>query len=286
MVEGSTSPAVLLRTLKRIERKAGRRLGRRWGPRQLDIDILDFGGRQIGNPHGRRRRGQLQLPHPEMHRRAFVLLPLREVAPFWRHPRLGLTVSALLARLAPRDRAGVRRLLDSAAITCDKAANEAALGTQGFRSAFLHAWRAFSTERDQRMARVTVEDCVDKVPNRFELVLLAAHRARSIANGSQITVDPDNDKNPVIALREIADKTVPPDDLREGLIHSIQKNVEVDEPEAAAAPSLPQDRRPTLGRDDQSSDTVVDVITEEQLLRGMESLTPTEPSANGGSGRG
>ena len=136
------------------------------------------------------------------------------------------------------------------------------------------------------MARVTVEDCVDKVPNRFELVLLAAHRARSIANGSQVTVEPDNDKNPVIALREIADKTIPPDDLREGLIHSIQKNVEVDEPEAAAAPSLPQDRRPMLGRDDQSSDTVVDVITEEQLLRGMESLTPTEPSANGGSGRG
>ena len=120
MVEGSTSPAVLLRTLKRIEREAGRRLGRHWGPRQLDIDILDFGGRQIGNPHGRRRRGQLQLPHPEMHRRAFVLLPLREVAPFWRHPGLGLTVSALLARLAPRDRAGVRRLLDSPAITCDK----------------------------------------------------------------------------------------------------------------------------------------------------------------------
>src|SRR5215468_3475424 len=135
------------------------------------------------------------------------------------------------------------------------------------------------------MARVTVEDCVDKVPNRFELVLLSAHRARSIASGSHISVDPDNDKNPVIALREIADKTIPPDDLREGLIHSIQKNVEVDEPEAAAAPVLATERRsPLLGRDDQSSDTVVDVLTEEQLLRGMESLTPTEPSANGGGG--
>ena len=66
------------------------------------------------------------------------------------------------------------------------------------------------------MARVTVEDCVDKVPNRFELVLLSAHRARSIANGSQITVDAENDKNPVIALREIAEKTIPPDDMREG----------------------------------------------------------------------
>ena len=138
------------------------------------------------------------------------------------------------------------------------------------------------------MARVTVEDCVDKVQNRFELVLLAAHRARSIATGSAITVEPENDKNPVIALREIADQTIPPDDLREGLIHSIQKNVEVDEPEAVAAPVLASERRaPLLGRDDQASDTVVDVMTEEQLLRNLESLTPTEPSATigGGSGR-
>jgi DNA-directed RNA polymerase subunit omega len=136
------------------------------------------------------------------------------------------------------------------------------------------------------MARVTVEDCVDKVPNRFELVLLASHRARAIANGSHITVDTENDKNPVIALREIAEKTIPADDMREGLIHSIQRNVEVDEPEPGAAPTLPQERRPILGRDDQSTDTQVDVITEEQLLRGMESLTPTEPSANGGGSSG
>jgi len=135
------------------------------------------------------------------------------------------------------------------------------------------------------MARVTVEDCVDKVQNRFELVLLAAHRARSISGGSAMTVEPDNDKNPVIALREIAEQTIPPDDMRESLIHSIQKNVEVDEPEAAAAPVLTHERRgPMLGRDDQSSDTVVDVMTEEQLLRGLETLTPTEPSASGGNG--
>lgn len=135
------------------------------------------------------------------------------------------------------------------------------------------------------MARVTVEDCVDKVPNRFELVLLAAHRARAIANGSAITVEPENDKNPVIALREIAEKTIPPDDMREAVIHSIQRNVEVDEPEAGAAPVLTSERRgPILGRDDQSSDTVVDVLTEEQLLRGLESMTPSEPSSNGGSG--
>ncbi len=138
------------------------------------------------------------------------------------------------------------------------------------------------------MARVTVEDCVDKVPNRFELVLLAAHRARAIANGSALTIDPDNDKNPVLALREIAERSVAPDDVREGLIHSIQKNVEVDEPEAGAAPLLTQDRRPTLGRDDQSSDMIVDQITmtEEQLLRAMESLTPSEPSSNGAGGGG
>ena len=70
------------------------------------------------------------------------------------------------------------------------------------------------------MARVTVEDCVDKIPNRFELVLLAAHRARSITNGSAITVDPENDKNPVIALREIAERTIAPDDMKETLINS------------------------------------------------------------------
>ena len=138
------------------------------------------------------------------------------------------------------------------------------------------------------MARVTVEDCVDKVPNRFELVLLSAHRARALANGAVMTVEQENDKNPVVALREIADKMVAPDDVRESLIHSIQKNVEVDEPEAEAAPVLTHDRRgPMLGRDDQSSDTSVDVMTEEQLLRGMESQTPTEPSAAiGGNGGG
>jgi DNA-directed RNA polymerase subunit omega len=137
------------------------------------------------------------------------------------------------------------------------------------------------------MARVTVEDCVDKVPNRFELVLLAAHRARQITTGAAIAVEPENDKNPVISLREIAERKLPPDDLRESLIHSIQKNVEVDEPEAQSAPLLPVERRaPVLGREDQATDTQVDVMTEEQLLRGLESLTPTEPSAQLGSGGG
>jgi DNA-directed RNA polymerase subunit omega len=135
------------------------------------------------------------------------------------------------------------------------------------------------------MARVTVEDCVDKVPNRFELVLLAAHRARALASGSPLTIDRDNDKNPVVALREIADSAISPDDLQEDLIHSIQKFVEVDEPEAQAAPILTQDSRssaPVLGRDDRRSDTQVDrvAMTEEEMLRAMESLVPIEASVS------
>lgn len=81
------------------------------------------------------------------------------------------------------------------------------------------------------MARVTVEDCVDKVPNRFELVMLAAHRARSLASGAPLTVDRDNDKNPVVALREIAEETLTAEHLREQAIESFQRQIEVDEPE-------------------------------------------------------
>src|SRR4030088_3414950 len=88
------------------------------------------------------------------------------------------------------------------------------------------------------MARVTLEDCIDKVENRFELVLVASHRARMISSGQQITIDRDNDKNPVVALREIADATQAPEDLKKDLIHSLQKHVEVDEPEAEVVPAL------------------------------------------------
>lgn len=79
------------------------------------------------------------------------------------------------------------------------------------------------------MARVTVEDCVLKVPNRFELVMLASQRARSIGSGAPLTVDRDNDKNPVVALREIADETVSLDKLREQLTKGYQKVIEVDD---------------------------------------------------------
>ena len=84
------------------------------------------------------------------------------------------------------------------------------------------------------MARVTVEDCVDKVPNRFELVMLAAHRARELASGAPLTVARDNDKNPVVALREIAEESQQSDDLRERMIAANQTQIEVDEPEEDA----------------------------------------------------
>ncbi|WP_428030059.1 DNA-directed RNA polymerase subunit omega [Ancylobacter sp.] len=123
------------------------------------------------------------------------------------------------------------------------------------------------------MARVTVEDCIDKVDNRFELVLLAGHRARSIASGSPITVDRDNDKNPVVALREIADETISPEDLREELIHSLQKFTEVDEPEPETVPMIASS---ASGADD--SDIMLDRMTEEELLAGLQGLVPPEPS--------
>lgn len=121
------------------------------------------------------------------------------------------------------------------------------------------------------MARVTVEDCVDKVDNRFELVLLAAHRSRMISNGSPLTIDRDNDKNPVVALREIADETVSPEDLKEDLIHSLQKYVEVDEPEPEL-PVIEADAPAPV----EESDMTFDRMSEEELLRGLESLDPPD----------
>jgi DNA-directed RNA polymerase subunit omega len=135
------------------------------------------------------------------------------------------------------------------------------------------------------MARVTVEDCVDKVPSRFELVLLAAHRARTIAKGSPITVDQENDKNAVVALREIAEKTIDPRDLREGLIHSMLGNAEVDEPEPTAPPTLPGVCGPVLLRDDPSSDTIIDLMTEQQLLKALAELIPKDASSGSTGGQ-
>jgi len=120
LAQACIAPGVLLRSLKRIERQAGRTMTRHLASRPLDIDILDFGGQRIG-PQGRRReRGRLILPHPEMHARAFVLVPLRDVAPFWRHPATGMAVKTLLTHLAPASVAEVRQALDSRCRTCEK----------------------------------------------------------------------------------------------------------------------------------------------------------------------
>ena len=131
------------------------------------------------------------------------------------------------------------------------------------------------------MARVTVEDCIDKVPNRFELVLLSAHRARMISQGSPLTIDRDNDKNPVVALREIADQSIRPDDLREDYVHSMQKHVEVDEPEESETPLISAAELPAAeaaGADE------YDRMTEEDLLRGLEGLPPAESPGSQRSG--
>jgi DNA-directed RNA polymerase subunit omega len=111
------------------------------------------------------------------------------------------------------------------------------------------------------MARVTVEDCVDKVPNRFELVMLAAHRAREISAGSQLTIDRDNDKNPVVSLREIAEETQSAEALRERLIESNQTQIEVDEPE--------EDSMAMLMGGGQPDKPAEDDMSEEKLLRAL-----------------
>ncbi len=139
------------------------------------------------------------------------------------------------------------------------------------------------------MARVTVEDCIDKVENRFELVLLAGHRARQISAGAEITIERDNDKNPVVALREIADETLSPADLKEDLIHSLQKHVEIDEPEEAdeellenAAIELPAaDADMTATPDAPAAaepEIAFDQMSEDELLAGIEGLVPPEKS--------
>lgn len=117
------------------------------------------------------------------------------------------------------------------------------------------------------MARVTVEDCVDKVPNRFELVMLAAHRAREIAAGSPITVDRDNDKNPVVSLREIADETQSAADLRERLIESNQTQIEVDEPEEDSMTLLMGVEKDAPADDDMSEEKLLRALMEAQEPR-------------------
>jgi DNA-directed RNA polymerase subunit omega len=108
------------------------------------------------------------------------------------------------------------------------------------------------------MARVTVEDCVDKVPNRFDLVLLAGFRARQLSGGAEPIVDRDRDKNPVVALREIAARSLKPDELKEDYIRSLQKHAEVDEPEPVPEEDVREDAHHRQ-------------VTEEELLRALTS---------------
>lgn len=111
------------------------------------------------------------------------------------------------------------------------------------------------------MARVTVEDCVDKVPNRFDLVLLAAHRAREISGGAELTIDRDRDKNPVVALREIAEETVRPGDLDETLVGTLQK-VRID--------------------DDDTPDEISSISRSAEALRLTAAAPPRSPAGGGG----
>lgn len=118
------------------------------------------------------------------------------------------------------------------------------------------------------MARVTVEDCVDKVPNRFELVLLASHRAREIAAGAPLTVDRDKDKNPVVSLREIAEETQSADALRERMIESQQTQIEVDEPEEDSMTLLMGGgAAPRPSDDDMSEEKLLRALMEAQETR-------------------
>ncbi len=118
------------------------------------------------------------------------------------------------------------------------------------------------------MARVTVEDCVDKVENRFNLVLLAAHRARTISAGAPVTVERDNDKNPVVALREIADETVEVPAIEDDLVTSMQKQLEIDEPEEAEGAAAEKADLPEH-----------DTVSEDDLLRALQNsgMTPVQP---------
>jgi DNA-directed RNA polymerase subunit omega len=143
------------------------------------------------------------------------------------------------------------------------------------------------------MARVTVEDCVVKVPNRFELVLVASQRAREITAGAVLTLDRDDDKNPVVALREIAEETVPIDKLQDSLIRGMQKHVEIDEPEetielepnlfgvAEEALGVPGDDIEDVDLEASEDDELAeDVLTVEEDAELAEELPEADPEEN------
>ena len=134
------------------------------------------------------------------------------------------------------------------------------------------------------MARVTVEDCVDKVTNRFELVLFAAHRARGMSAGAELLVERDNDKTRSVALREIADEKLVPEDVREDLVGSLQKQVEIDEPdEDALLPSAATAFAPTTQSEAEAEPMAE--MSEDDILAALQSLEASAPKDRG-DGRG
>ena len=123
------------------------------------------------------------------------------------------------------------------------------------------------------MARVTVEDCVDKITSRFDLVLLAAHRSREMAEGSEILVDRDNDKNPIVALREIAEEKLVPEELEESKVFSLQTQVDVDEADEDYIPLVQDNSKPSISASDdevEEVEVVEERMSEEDLLKAMQ----------------
>ncbi len=123
------------------------------------------------------------------------------------------------------------------------------------------------------MARVTVEDCVDKITSRFDLVLLAAHRSREMAEGAEILVDRDNDKNPIVALREIAEEKLVPEELEESKVFSLQTQVDVDEADEDYIPLVQDNSKPSISASDDEAEEVEVVeerMSEEDLLKAMQ----------------
>ena len=123
------------------------------------------------------------------------------------------------------------------------------------------------------MARVTVEDCVDKITSRFDLVLLAAHRSREMAEGAEILVDRDNDKNPIVALREIAEEKLVPEELEESKVFSLQTQVDVDEADEDYIPLVQDNSKSQISASDDVAEDVEVVeerMSEEDLLKAMQ----------------
>jgi DNA-directed RNA polymerase subunit omega len=123
------------------------------------------------------------------------------------------------------------------------------------------------------MARVTVEDCVDKITSRFDLVLLAAHRSREMAEGSEILVERDNDKNPIVALREIAEEKLVPEELEESKVFSLQTQVDVDEADEDYIPLVQDNSKPQISASDDEAEEIEVVeerMSEEDLLKAMQ----------------